>query len=370
MKTFKTVNIFETVKASETAKTSETVKTFRSVKAFRKVAALLFAAMMLAAVMASAGCSVKDGPGAKSGEKLENVRVFALKGPTGLGMVGLMDKGEKGETANSYKVTLASSPDEVTAEVIAGRFEIAAVPANLAAVLYNKTEGKVLLAAVNTLGVLYVLENGDTIREIADLKGKTIGATGQGSTPQYVLEYILRANGLEPGKDVTVEYYSEHAELAARMASGDVAVGMLPEPNVTSVLVKNADVRIAVDLTKEWEKSDKSGSTLTQGTVIVSRSFAEAHPDQLNDFLREYGESAAFVNANVSEAAELAEKFGVVPSKAIAAKAIPNCNIVTFTGNDAKARLSGFLKVLFEADAKSVGGQLPGDDFYYMGYAG
>ena len=340
-------------------------------KTFKKLIAVIFAAAMIAGI--AAGCAQpkekpEDQPENSPENRLETVRVYALKGPTGLGMAGLMEKSEKGETADSYSFTLASSPDEVTAEIIAGRFELAAVPANLAAVLYNKTEGKVVLAAVNTLGVLYILENGDTIHDISDLRGRTVGATGQGSTPQYVLEYVLRANGLEPGRDVTVEYYAEHAELASQMAAGAVSLGMLPEPNVTAVLTKNADVRIALDLTEEWEKADKSDSTLTQGAVVVSRTFMEEHPDQLNAFLAEYGESVAFVNENVNGAAELAEKFGIVPSKAIAEKAIPNCNIVMLTGADAKTKLSGFLSVLFEADAKSVGGKLPGDDFYYSGY--
>ncbi|MBR5060208.1 MAG: ABC transporter substrate-binding protein [Clostridia bacterium] len=328
-----------------------------------KLLAVLFAVVLT--VVIATGCASKEN---RPDEKPENIRVYALKGPTGLGMAGLMEKNEKGETKNKYTFTLASSPDEVTAEIIAGRFELAAVPANLASVLYNKTEGKVVLAAVNTLGVLYILDSEDEIREIADLKGKTIGATGQGSTPQYVLEYVLRANGLEPGRDVNVEYYAEHAELAAQMVSGAVTIGMLPEPNVTTVITKNASVKIAVDLTEEWEKVDKSGSTLTQGAVVVSKTFMEKHREQLNDFLEEYGESVAFVNEKVSDAAALAERFGIVPAKAIAEKAIPNCNIVMLTGNDAEAKLSGFLSVLFEADAKSVGGKLPGEDFYYKGY--
>ncbi len=293
------------------------------------------------------------------------VRVLTLKGPTGLGMVQLMEANANGITANKYEFTICGSPDEIKTEILAGRYDIAAVPINLAAALYNKTEGGLKIAAVNTLGVLYILENGDSIKSVADLKGKTIGATGEGATPEYVLNYILRANGLEPGVDVTVEYYAEHEELAKRIIGGMCDIGMLPQPNVTAVLAKKDSVRIAIDLTKEWEKVDETGSALTQGCVVVSKDFAENNGKKLDSFLGEYKASAAFANVHPAEAAAYSSKFGVVPDAAIAEAAIPKCNICFFAGEEMKAKASGMLGVLFSADPKSIGGKLPGDDFYY-----
>ena len=240
---------------------------------------------------------------AKSEEKLDEVRVFTLMGPTGMGMAKLISDSKDGKTSQNYKFTIASAPDQISAEVIKGDFEIAAVPVNLASVLYNKTEGKIKLAGVNTLGVLYVLENGNTINSVTDLKGKKIYATGQGSNPEYTLRYILSKNNIDPDNDVTIEYLGEHAELAAQMTSGDVVLGMLPEPNVTSVMLNNKDVRIALNLTEEWKKV--SDTELVQGCIIVSEKFASEHPQALKSFLDEYKASVDFANSNVDEAAEL-----------------------------------------------------------------
>ena len=295
----------------------------------------------------------------------DRIRVFTLMGPTGMGMAKLISDDKNGTSQQDYTFTVASAPDQISAEVIKGSFEIAAVPVNLASVLYNKTEGKIKLAGVNTLGVLYVLENGDTINSAADLKGKTIYATGQGSNPEYTLRYILTKNNIDPDKDVTIEYLAEHAELATQMVSGSVTLGMLPEPNVTSVMVQNGDVRIALDLSKEWK--EVSGTELVQGCIIVNAEFAEKYPAALQKFLDEYKASVDFVNSNVDEASALIEEAGIVPKAAIAKKAIPNCNIVLITGEEMKAPVAAMLDVLYTAEAKSVGGKLPDDGFYYTG---
>ena len=342
---------------------------------------LVLTVMMLAAAML-AGCTVtpapvedtaspevtnSQAPADNTPEPADDtpVKVLTLKGPTGLGMLQLMEANEKGETSNKYEFTVCGSPDEIKTEILAGRYDVAAVPINLAAVLYNKTEGALRIAAVNTLGVLYVLENGDTIKSVADLKGKTIGATGQGSTPEYVLNFILRANGLEPGVDVTVEYYAEHEELAKRLIGGLCDIGMLPQPNVTAVLSKKPDIRIALDLTEEFEKADETDASLTQGCVVVSKDFAENSGNKLDAFLAEYKTSAEYVNANPSEAGQLSAKFGVVPDAATATAAIPKCNICFFAGSEMKTKVTGMLNVLFNADPKSVGGKLPDEGFYY-----
>ncbi|MBO4869275.1 MAG: ABC transporter substrate-binding protein [Clostridia bacterium] len=322
----------------------------------KKIIALLLAAIMLAGTVSLVSCTQKE-------DKPEQIRVLTLMGPTGMGMAKLITDGKEGKNAQEYTFTVATAPDQVSAQVIKGDFEIAAVPVNLAAVLYNKTDGAVKVAGVNTLGVLYMLENGSTVNSVADLKGKTIYATGQGSTPEYALRYILTKNGIDPDKDVTVQYLAEHAELATQMTAGSVTLGMLPEPNVTSVMLNNKDVRIALDLNAEWKKV--SGADMVMGCIIVSAKFAEEHPQALKKFLEEYKASVEFANGDVDEAAAVIEAAGIVPKAAVAKKALPNCNIVLLTGKDMKTPLQGMLNVLFEAEAKSVGGKLPDDAFYY-----
>ncbi len=284
------------------------------------------------------------------------LNVAALKGPTGMGIVALMGQ----EYASQYAVTLASSPDEVTAAFIAGSLDIAAVPINLGAVLYNKLEGDAAMLAVNTLGVLYILENGDSIQSMADLSGKTLGATGQGSTPEYVLNYLLEKNGIA---DAKVEYYTEHSELATLLTAGDVKLGMLPEPNVTATLAQNADLRVALDLTAEWSKV--SDTKLVQGCIIARKSALEGREADITKFLKDYEASTAFVNGHHKKASILIEQYGIMAKAALAQKAIGKSNIVCLTGEEMRAAASGMLQVLFEANPKSVGGALPGDDFYY-----
>lgn len=299
-----------------------------------------------------------DAPTAVPTEPI-SAAISALKGPTGMGMAKLMEDG--------YQITLASAPDDVTAEIIKGSVDIAAVPVNLAAVLYKKTGGAVQIAAVNTLGVLHILENGDTIHSISDLKGKTIYATGQGTTPEYALRYVLTKNGIDPDKDVTIEFLAEHAELAAKMVSGDAAIGLLPEPNVTSVLKGNENVRDAIDLSAEWDKVAGSESKLTMGCIVVNKKFAQEHKDALDTFLAQYQASVDFVNGNIDEAAELIAKHEIVPSAAVAKSAIPKCNITFIAGEEMQTAVNGFLKVLFDAKPASVGGELPDENFYYKG---
>ncbi|WP_458862491.1 ABC transporter substrate-binding protein [Acidaminobacterium chupaoyuni] len=336
----------------------------------KRYLALLLAAMMLFTLSA---CSAKQETAPekkpqtaeepKPAEKLD-IRVAALKGPTSLGMLELMDNAKNGKTTNNYAFTLAGAPDELTGSIIKGDFDIAAVPTNLAAVLYNKTQGKVQLAALNTLGVLYLVENGTSIQSIADLKGKTVYATGKGSTPEFALNYILEKNGLKVGTDVQVEYKTEHTELAALLASGGAQIALLPQPFVTSVLMQNQNARVALDLTEEWDKVS-DGSQLAMGCVIVQKAFADAHPEALKAFLKEYKASVAYVTdeKNLADAAALAESFEIIKAP-VAQKAIPECNIVYMDGSEMKQAVEGFYKVLFAADPTSVGGSLPDEAFY------
>ncbi|MGX8702768.1 ABC transporter substrate-binding protein [Caproiciproducens sp.] len=292
------------------------------------------------------------------------IKIAALKGPTGLGMLKLMSDNDARTAAENYEFTIVGAPDEIVSKISKGEVDAAAVPTNLAATLYNKTEGKVQMAAVNTLGVLSVLTKGEDISSIKDLKGKTVYSSGQGSTPEYAFNYILSQNGLEVGKDVKVEYKAEHAELAALMVSGKAKIAVLPEPFVTQVTAKDKDVKIALNITDEWNKVADGKSVLTMGCLIVRKDFAEQHKEAFDAFLKEYKESTDYTNTKVEEAAALSEKYDIMPA-AVAKKAIPNCNIVYMDGDEMKAKIPDFLNVLFTANQKSVGGKLPGDDFYY-----
>lgn len=342
-----------------------------------KLLSLLLALSMLFALAACGTTGTEDpsSTGAASGAQSTapaaqdvTLNVATLKGPTGIGMVKLMKDAKDGSTANKYNFTLAGAPDEITAKFIKGEFDIAAVPVNLAATLYNKMKGNVQVMAVNTLGVLYILENGNSIHSISDLKGKTIYATGKGATPEYILNYLLEQNGIDPEKDVTIEYKSEHAELATLMASGKAEICMLPEPNVTSVLRENKDVHRALNLTTEWDKAtEKAGkkSTLAQGCIIVNKEFAQKNKGAVDKFLTEYKASVDYVTASAVDASQLVEEFGIMPKALIAELAIPNCNIIFLEGDTMKSTMQANLNVLFQANAKSIGGAMPGDDFYY-----
>ena len=303
-----------------------------------------------------------------SGEETA-VNVMALKGPTAMGMVQLMDNAEAGPVnGNSYTFTIAASADEVTPKLVQGEADIAAVPANLASVLYNNTEGQVQVLAINTLGVLYIVENGDSVQTVSDLAGKTIYASGKGSTPEYALNYILSENGIDPKADVTIEWKSEHSECVAALASDEDGIAMLPQPFVTTAQTQNENLRIALDLTEEWDALQADAETpsaLLTGVVVVRTAFAEEHPEAVNAFLDSYRESVDYVNANVTDAAALIEKYDIVTA-AVAEKALPYCNITFIEGSEMQEKLSGYLNVLYEQNPTSVGGALPADDFYYI----
>lgn len=294
-----------------------------------------------------------------------DVNIIGLKGPTALGMLQIMENNELGTANNRYQFSLVGAPDEITSKLISGEVDIAAVPTNLASVLYNKTKGGVKMLALNTLGVLYLVTKGEEVGSIVDLKGKTIYATGEGSTPQYALEYVLRQNGLDPKTDVNIVYKAEHAEILPLMVSGEATIALLPQPFVTQALAKDPDIKVALDLTKEWDKSVTDGSQLTMGCVVVRTAFLEEHKEAVDRFLEEYQASVDFVNGNVTEASQLSGKFDVI-AQAVAEKAIPQCNIVFWEGDKMKKAAEGFLNVLFQADPKAVGGKLPDEGLYYQ----
>ena len=315
----------------------------------KRIVAMITAAVMLFSLAAFAACSKKQDD--------TEIRIAALKGPTGMGMVKLADK----QNYPNYTVSIEASPDALNPRIISGEVDVATVPVNLASVLYNKLDGDISVLAVSTLGVLYVVEAGSEVNSVADLAGKTVYATGQGVTPEYILNYLLDKNGV--AGSVEVNYVGEHAALATMLADGSAEIGMLPEPNVTSTLAGNDNLRIALNLTEEWNKV--CSTELVQGVVIARKSFVNEHPEAIEQFLREYEKSSAFVNENIDEAAKLIVDAGILGNVEIAKKAIPNCNISFSKGEAMHKAVEGMLAVLFEANPKSIGGKLPDKDFYY-----
>lgn len=312
------------------------------------------------------GCGKKEDIISKTEEEKVVANVVALKGPTGMGLVKMIDD-EKSSEESEYNFTIANSPDEITPKLVSNEFQIAAIPANLASVLYNNTEGEIVTLAINTLGVLYVVENGNTINSVEDLKGKTIYSSGKGSTPEYALDYILEQNGLNKDTDVTVEYKSEHTECLSALLNDENGVAVLPQPFVTTALSKSDNLRVALDLTEEWDKiNEKNGesSTLITGVIVARKDFVEKYPEKIKSFLNEYEKSVEFTNTNIEDAAKLIEENDIIPAQ-VAVKAIPECNITFISGKDMKEKLSGYLEILYNANPKSVGGNLPGEDFYY-----
>ena len=280
-----------------------------------------------------------------------------------MGMVRLMEDAEAGETANRYTFQIAGSADELTPKLLKGELDIAALPANLASVMYNNTDREIQLLAINTLGVIYIVETGDDVHSMADLKGRTIYATGKGSTPEYALRYLLEENGVDPDADVDIQWKSEPSEsVAILQASGGIA--MMPQPYVTVAQMQLDNLRVAVDFTEEWDALD-NGSTLITGVLVVRKEFAEQYPKQIAAFLNEYKASTEYVNANISDAAQLVEKFDIVKAQ-VAERAIPYCYITYVAGEDMTEPMNGYLSVLFEQNPKAIGGAMPADDFYYV----
>lgn len=311
-------------------------------------------------VPASSAASASEDTAA-SGDAM---RIAGLQGPTTMGMVKLMKDQESMESP-LYDVTMYGAADEIVPLLTKGELDAAAIPANLAATLYQKTEGKIQVAAVNTLGVLYVVTTGDDVASVADLAGKTIYSTGKGTTPEYVLNYILTENGIDPAKDVTIEYKSEATEVLSTLQSaGEGAVAVLPQPYVTAAQAQVEGLNAALDLTEEWNKIDPDSQLIT-GVLAVRSDYAEQHPEELEAFLTDYRSSIEWVTANTADAAQLVAEYGIVAKAPLAEKALPACNITYMDGADMKQALSGYLDVLYHQDAASVGGALPGDDFYY-----
>lgn len=326
----------------------------------RKILSLI----LVFALLVSLSACQSNKTGTKKDDEKSTVRIASMKGPTSIGLVKLYDNASDNKTANNYDYRICGTADEIATGLIKGELDAACVPANLAGVLYNKTEGKIKIAAVNTLGVLYILSKGVDISSVADLKGQTIYTTGQGTTPEYTLRHILSENGIDPDKDVTIEYMSEATEVLQKASAMDSAVVMLPEPFVEVAKTKDSAFETVIDLTKEWEKIHDDSSIVT-GVLVVSEDYASSNENALKTFLEEYKASSENATANIEETASLLEKYDIIKT-AIATKAIPYCNICFITGDEMVSKVTGYFKVLFDANPDSLGKKLPDNDIFYI----
>lgn len=331
----------------------------------KKLLSIMLAAVMCLSVFTA--CSSKEDKTVQTAE----FRIAGMKGPTTMGMTKLMKDAEANNADSEYKgniynVTMYGTAAEINPLLIKGELDVAAVPANVAATLYNKTEGDIQVAAVNTLGVLYMVQKGESVGSVEDLKGKTIYTTGKGTTPEYTLRYILSENGIDPDKDVTIEFKSEATEVGALLAAaeGDM-IAMLPQPYVTAVQAQNPDITVCLDMTEEWGKI--SDQQLITGVLVARKEFIENNKEAFDAFLEDYAASAAYVTENVDEAAAWVVEYGIIAKEPLAKKAIPQCNITCVQGEDMKALVSNYCSVLSGLNPEAVGGAMPDDAFYYVG---
>lgn len=324
----------------------------------KKLLSFVSVALVMAMLLLSTACNQDTA----EQEKL-NVSVAALKGPTGVGMVNLMADQESGKGSNNYTFTVAASADEITGKFINSEINIASVPTNLAAKLSTKTNGDIVMLAVNTLGVLSILEKGNSITSVADLKGKTIYATGEGSNPEYILRYVLEQNDINPDTDVNIVFVGTGDELSAKVISGEAEVAMVPEPAATIALTKNKDYSRVLDMTEEWNKVG-NGSQLMMGCVVALKSYVENNREAVEKFLDDYSKSIAAVSENADNTASLCEQYEIIPSAAVAKNALPGCNVTFVTGKEMKEQITGYFEVLYKANPSSIG-SIPESGFYY-----
>lgn len=328
-------------------------------KVMRKVTAVALSFVMLGALLT--GC------GSGKAEEKVTVKVGALKGATTLGLLPLEDKAANGEAGENYEFSMMTAADELLPMMIKGELDIALLPSNVASILYQKTNGGVTVIDINTLGVLYMVSGDSSITGVEDLAGKIIYLTGKGTTPDYVLHYILRGNGMDADSDCTLEYKSEATEVAALLAENPDAIGLLPQPFVTAACAQNDALSVILDMNAEWEKlQGEDGSRLVTGVTVVRNEFLQEHENAVATFMEEHQASAQSMNSDVENGAKLAAASEIIAKEPIALKAIPKCNITYIDGADMKQALSGYLEVLYEQNPESIGGALPGDDFYYV----
>lgn len=318
----------------------------------------LLIVLIFITVITMSGCKKDKKNNPPESEEKTIINIASLKGPTSIGLVKLYSDSDELKTHNMYNYSIYGTADEISTRLIKGELDAAAVPANLAAILYKKTEGEIRIAGINTLGVLYILAKGCAIESVADLRGTTIYTTGQGTTPEYTLRHILSQNGINPDKDVKIEFFSEASEVVAKCSEMDSAIMMLPEPYVEVALSKDDNLSVAIDTSAEWED-------VVTGVIVVSKSFINDKKEAFDQFMNEYKTSVTFANRSIEECADLLEKYDIFKAD-VAKKAIPKCNVTFITGQEMSTKLNRYFSVLYKENPLSLGGTIPDDNVYYI----
>ena len=331
-------------------------------------ALLLVLCMLILTLVACAPAGTTPDAGGNEGgdapaEKL-TIRAAGMKGPTSLGLVKLMEDNAAGTSQNKYEFNIYTKADEITPKLIKGELDMAALPANAAATVYGKTDGAITVLAVNTLGVVYVVEKGDSVQSLTDLAGKKIYAVGKGTTPEYGLSYILSQNGMSIS-DLDIEWKNEATEILPLLKAQENAIAMIPQPFVTAAQVQVEGLRVALSLNEEWNKLN-NGSQFITGVLVARTEFVEKNPEAVAAFLAEYEASINYAKTETDAAAELVVKYGIMDAVPLAKKALPNCNLAFLAGADMKTALTGYLTTLYNQNPQSIGGSLPADGFYYV----
>ena len=301
---------------------------------------------------------------AKKADSDLQINIYALNGTTALGMAQLIDSVNKETAEMNYNVSLHTSADAITGAIISGECDIAALPTNVAVKLFNKSEGKLQLLALNTLGVLYLLQNGENVTSLSDLEGKTVYVPGAGANPEYITAALIQNAGIS---NVTIDAttYNSPDALQAAIVANQISLAVLPEPKVTATVSSNENVKVALDLTQEWETINGK-DTLVQGCLVVNTEFAKEHPTEVSKFLDDYKASVDFISEGSDEAIQMIVDATILPKAAIAKKALPGCNICFIAGEDMKAVMNTFCEKIFAYDKTSIGGAMPTDEFYYV----
>ena len=331
----------------------------------KKITALLLIISLL--ILTSCGKAEVNNEQEPTAQETTLIRIASLKGPTSMGLVNLYSHSDNDELDYDLKYQIAGSADEITPNLLSGSLDMAAIPANLAAVLFAKTEGKIGVIAINTYSVLYgLVPSTSDVTSFSDLKGKTIYSTGKGTTPEFALNYLLEKNGLDPETDVKIEFFTEATEVVSTFtqnADKDNCVAILPQPFATSAMMQNQDLKTVLSFDEEWTRVSDDSRMVT-GVLVVNQEFAKNNPNLVKKFLADYESSVNATTENVDLTASLIESYGIVGKAAIAKLALPKCSITFVTGKDMKADLSGYLQTLYDQNPASTGGALPDDSFY------
>lgn len=320
----------------------------------------LFLVLILVLSMVVVGCN-NSTPSNDNPKEPVDVVIGGLKGPSSMGMIKVIDEASISENYNTSFI-IEGAPDALTGKLINGEVQIAALPTNLASVLYNRTEGKIQFLALDMLGVIHIVGT-ENISSLEDLEGKTLHISGKGSTPEYAVKYMLEQKGLSD--KVELKFYPDHTSLAQTVIAGDTSIAVLPQPFVTQVTMKNTDVKLLVDLNEAWNEIAGNNSTFAMSCLVINKEFAENNKEYVKEFLKQFEASVNWVNENPAEAGTLIEKHGILANAKLAELAVPNCNLVYQSAQESKNVVDGYLKVLYNFNPSAVGGKMPDEGFYY-----